>query len=259
MKNKRFSKYISGIPSILIIGTFLLAGTSYSQDNNDPSIYEVKPGDTLTQIALNYGNIAFWVDIYQANQDEIANPNLIYPGQKLHIPSYVVFQKTSSYDFKEIAMKKDAEGKNESIRDESSSEGTENEEMLEKFREAFEQVTDEESKQEQTENSYSGLGLGGMVLDETRSKMGRDFYSIFYNHWENSSKLENYTITISEKPVPSRGTMIQIEIDDELVFQNRLEPRYHKTEEAAKQAVSICQQRLQQQASLQQQNELIGY
>ncbi|MCL6584243.1 MAG: LysM peptidoglycan-binding domain-containing protein [bacterium] len=50
-------------------------------------VYEVKPGDTLSKIALEfYGNPSEWPKIYEANKEQIDNPDLIYPGQKFRIP-----------------------------------------------------------------------------------------------------------------------------------------------------------------------------
>ena len=47
--------------------------------------YTVKSGDTLTKIASSYGSSVN--AIYESNRTTIgANPNLIYPGQKLYIP-----------------------------------------------------------------------------------------------------------------------------------------------------------------------------
>ncbi|RBL93688.1 LysM peptidoglycan-binding domain-containing protein [Chitinophaga flava] len=48
-------------------------------------VYEVKSGDNLSKIAKNYPGVS-WQDIYQANKDQIKDPNVIYPGQKLKIP-----------------------------------------------------------------------------------------------------------------------------------------------------------------------------
>ena len=46
------------------------------------------PGDSLSAIAQHrYGNSALWTRIYDANRDEIANPNLIFPGQVLRLPT----------------------------------------------------------------------------------------------------------------------------------------------------------------------------
>ncbi len=50
--------------------------------------YTVVPGDTLSSIAQHkYGNATLWPRIYDANRDEISNPNLIFPGQGLRIPA----------------------------------------------------------------------------------------------------------------------------------------------------------------------------
>jgi len=49
--------------------------------------YEVVSGDTLSAIAQTwYGNPALWTRIFEANRNQITNPNLIFPGQVLRIP-----------------------------------------------------------------------------------------------------------------------------------------------------------------------------
>jgi len=50
---------------------------------------EVIPGDYLYKIAgfsWIYGNSRLWTNIYEANKDQIKDPNLIYPKQVLRIP-----------------------------------------------------------------------------------------------------------------------------------------------------------------------------
>ncbi len=50
--------------------------------------YIVKSGDSLWAIAKKYyGNGAKYTKIYNANKSTIKNPSLIYPGQKLVIPT----------------------------------------------------------------------------------------------------------------------------------------------------------------------------
>lgn len=50
--------------------------------------YIVRPGDNLTEIARSHGHGDDWTPLYEANKDVIGDdPDLIYPGQVLVIPS----------------------------------------------------------------------------------------------------------------------------------------------------------------------------
>src|SRR4029453_18109186 len=48
--------------------------------------YTVRPGDSLSKIATKYKGVT-WQKIFEANRDQIKNPDLIHPGQKLRIPT----------------------------------------------------------------------------------------------------------------------------------------------------------------------------
>ncbi len=50
--------------------------------------YTVEKGDTLEKISRKfYGTTRRWRRIYEANREVLRNPNRVYPGQKLTIPS----------------------------------------------------------------------------------------------------------------------------------------------------------------------------
>ena len=50
--------------------------------------YTVAAGDTLSKISKHfYGSANHWNDIFQANRDQLSNPDLIKPGQVLKIPA----------------------------------------------------------------------------------------------------------------------------------------------------------------------------
>ena len=50
--------------------------------------YTVVSGDSLSKIAKHhYGDANKWRRIFEANQDVLTDPDLIYPGQTLKIPS----------------------------------------------------------------------------------------------------------------------------------------------------------------------------
>jgi nucleoid-associated protein YgaU len=48
--------------------------------------YTVQSGDSLSKIATKYKGVT-WQKIFEANRDQIKNPDLIHPGQKLRIPT----------------------------------------------------------------------------------------------------------------------------------------------------------------------------
>ena len=49
--------------------------------------YTVVAGDSLSKIAKKlYGDTNQWRAIYEANRDQIKDPDLIHPGQKFKIP-----------------------------------------------------------------------------------------------------------------------------------------------------------------------------
>ena len=56
-----------------------------SIDPSSQQTYEVKSGDNLSKIAARIGGIT-WKDIFEANRDQISDPDKIFPGQKLKIP-----------------------------------------------------------------------------------------------------------------------------------------------------------------------------
>ena len=47
--------------------------------------YTVKPGDSLSKIGHHFG--VSWQKIFEANKDQIKDPDKIFPGQTLRIPS----------------------------------------------------------------------------------------------------------------------------------------------------------------------------
>ena len=47
--------------------------------------YTVKSGDTLSKIGAQHG--VSWQKIFDANRDKLDNPDKIFPGQELTIPS----------------------------------------------------------------------------------------------------------------------------------------------------------------------------
>lgn len=84
------------------------------------------------------------------------------------------------------------------------------------------------------------LEIEGIVVDATATKIGRDFYDSFFSKWNPESELPNLSITISERPLPNRGSQVIVSIEDNVIFQRFVQPRYDAMEENAELAVQIA-------------------
>ncbi len=47
--------------------------------------YKVRKGDSLSRIAEQHHTKGGWKKLYKLNKDIVQNPQLIYPGQMLHL------------------------------------------------------------------------------------------------------------------------------------------------------------------------------
>lgn len=80
-KRADFSNVQSSVSSTEEI-TGSTAGASGEQS------YTVEKGDTLSAIAKQfYGRAGAWRDIFEANRDQLDDPDRIFPGQVLKIPA----------------------------------------------------------------------------------------------------------------------------------------------------------------------------
>lgn len=112
-------------------------------------------------------------------------------------------------------------------------------ETMAAFREAFEAVMNEENETEREAEDDDTVELpvmytnvNGIVLDETRSKTGRDFYNAFYDTWSKSKGVENSVVRVAEKPGPGMVSIVYVEVNYEEIFEFRLRPGDQRTKQA---------------------------
>jgi hypothetical protein len=74
------------------------------------------------------------------------------------------------------------------------------------------------------------LGITGLLLDETRSPVGREFYDRFAASWDPSLGL-TATVVITELADPRFGSQITVRIQDTVVYRRFLSPRLSAVEE----------------------------
>ena len=94
------------------------------------------------------------------------------------------------------------------------------------------------AKQDKQPNAESiedhQLEIDGLIIDETKTKIGRDFYDVFFTSWQRPREIKGYTIYIYEMAHPRFGSWIWVDVDETTVYQNVLRPRYDVIEEAAR-------------------------
>ncbi len=77
-------------PASLMSPARLMRAAHPKSRTDSPRAYTVQPGDTLSGLAFRfYGQARDWRWLYQVNRSKIKTPNLIYPGQVLHVPHEV--------------------------------------------------------------------------------------------------------------------------------------------------------------------------
>jgi curli production assembly/transport component CsgE len=86
--------------------------------------------------------------------------------------------------------------------------------------------------------------IDGLVIDQTISRVGHLFYDELINGWEAPGQTD--TITVRERPDLITGNIVWIEVDDNIVYQERLGTRASDIEEKAQAARAALELYLQQ-------------
>lgn len=106
----------------------------------------------------------------------------------------------------------------------------------------------------------------GFLLDNTRTKIGRDFYEYFYQQWlsiQADTTLispgafagigEELTIAIDEQPAQGISTIISITVNELMIWQQFLQPRLGLVEILAEDAAANLSGYIQNYQEIQQQ------
>ena len=108
--------------------------------------------------------------------------------------------------------------------------------LPESLKKLFDQVINQSQKSTEPE-----IEIDGLLVDDTKTKTGKDFYDLFYGSWEAPKGAKNFTITISEKPFRFSSTLIVVSINDTPVYQSVLQPRQDIVEGLSQDAISTTQ------------------
>ena len=105
------------------------------------------------------------------------------------------------------------------------------------------------------------LDVGGFVIDETRTRAGRDLYDLFYSRWLAMENVQgDYTIRFEELPFRGLNTIIKIYLNDSLLHEQVIQPNFEFLDQLAAWLAGNLQYQVQQLRQVQNnlEDELIG-
>ncbi len=105
-------------------------------------------------------------------------------------------------------------------------------------------VYSQSEQNDSTKTNYDNLEITGMLIDKTQTKIGKEFYELFYKQWYSPEVNFDYSILFEEKASPGMGTQISITINDLMIFQQFVQPRYEKIEEMVQLALQVASSHL---------------
>ncbi len=87
-------------------------------------------------------------------------------------------------------------------------------------------------------------GLDGLLLDQTQTRAGHEFYRDFVTFWEAPEGIEGFNIFIGERASAQWGSWIWIKVNDMTVYRKMLKPQTQQIQEAAKEGVEVVKRYL---------------
>ncbi|MGM0573925.1 MAG: CsgE family curli-type amyloid fiber assembly protein [Bacteroidota bacterium] len=98
-----------------------------------------------------------------------------------------------------------------------------------------------------------GIEMTEFIFNETITKLGNDFYHHFFQEWFNPSEVRDLSIHVRERPIPGMGSLVNLVIDGQVVYQGVLRPGFQKVVDAAEAAVQQAQEFMTSYEMMQQQ------
>lgn len=102
------------------------------------------------------------------------------------------------------------------------------------------EINPKEFGQEDPNNTENHLyELKGLTIDETKTKIGKDFYDFFFISYSNLKDKAERPVTISELPTQGTTTQISILMDDRTLYSFMSNPSEDYLRENAKLAIRL--------------------
>jgi hypothetical protein len=97
----------------------------------------------------------------------------------------------------------------------------------------------DEKKNEVLKKKETELEITGIILDNTKTKIGKDFYDIFFLKYNSEAINGNQMVQIEEQVNIGRTTILKITIDNQLIIEFIANPNEEFLIEKAEEAILI--------------------
>lgn len=117
----------------------------------------------------------------------------------------------------------------------------------------FDQIQNRLSSYVKKKNKNHNIAVNNtqqLVVDNTHTNIGEEFFTTFNNLWNPPKSNTDYVISITEKPLPSMGTMIVVLVNNSVAFQTKLNPNSKYINEICREAIKYVWQKLKNQESI---------
>ena len=81
--------------------------------------------------------------------------------------------------------------------------------------------------------------IGGLLLDNTKSRLGHDFYHQFSQLWRDIPNTQGVNVQIIEQMVPRAGTMLSVKLNGQSIYVTHFGRRQTPVKEQVEQAIFI--------------------
>jgi len=85
---------------------------------------------------------------------------------------------------------------------------------------------------------------GGIVVDQTITMIGQNFYQNFMALWREKEQIERFVLSIHERPSARQGSQIWIDFGDKRVFQAQLPSSRSRVRDLSQHAVELTYQQV---------------
>jgi len=100
--------------------------------------------------------------------------------------------------------------------------------------------------------------IGGLLLDNTKSRLGHDFYFKFSQLWHDIPNTQGINVQIIERIVPRAGTKLSLVLNSRVIYVTHFGRRQSPVKEKVEQAIFILIEAMSQPQYSQDNIDMVG-